>query len=159
MSMGAKETDETNAMNISGVLAAVVDASGRTRREIGARSAIHKDALRRILAGERSPTFSEAAAILDASRCPSHTALVLCILGENDRAIAWNEEPIARFLDTFLAELPGALERTLGNQLHEIRPRWAKGTALRVARLLSDHIEELEKKDALFGENLERTYG
>jgi hypothetical protein len=39
-----------------------------------------------------------------------------------------------------------------GNQVHDVKPRWAKGTAHRVARLLADHIDELERKDALLGE-------
>lgn len=38
------------------------------------------------------------------------------------------------------------------NQVHDVKPRWAKGTAHRVARLLSDHIDELERKDALLGD-------
>ena len=47
---------------------------------------------------------------------------------------------------------PSAFERVLGNQVHDVKPRWAKGTAHRVARLLSDHIDELESKDALLGD-------
>lgn len=50
------------------------------------------------------------------------------------------------------ANLPRALERVLGNQIHDVKPRWAKGTAHRVARLLADHIDELERKDALLGD-------
>jgi hypothetical protein len=36
--------------------------------------------------------------------------------------------------------------------VHDVKPRWAKGTAHRVARLLADHIDELERKDALLGD-------
>ncbi|WP_254913107.1 tyrosine-type recombinase/integrase [Novosphingobium sp. B 225] len=41
----------------------------------------------------------------------------------------------------------------LGNQVHDVKPRWAKGTAHRVARLLADHIDELERKDAQLGDS------
>ena len=56
------------------------------------------------------------------------------------------------FFEELFCALPGALERILGNQIHDVKPRWAKGTAQRLARLLSDHIEELERKDALLGD-------
>ena len=56
-------------------------------------------------------------------------------------------------------ELPSAFERVLGNQVHDVKPRWAKGTAHRVARLLSDHIDELERKDALIGDVFAGTEG
>jgi len=45
-----------------------------------------------------------------------------------------------------------AFERVLGSQLYEVKPRWAKRAAQRVARLLADHIDELERKDALLGD-------
>lgn len=69
-----------------------------------------------------------------------------------DHAIAWLQSDLAQFFEDFSGELPSALERVLGNQVHDVKPRWAKGTAHRVARLLSDHIDELERKDALLGD-------
>lgn len=59
---------------------------------------------------------------------------------------------LAQLFEELVCELPEALERVLGNQLREVKPRWAKGTAHRVARLLGDHIDELERKDAQLGE-------
>ena len=134
---------------VSKVLEKAVRQSGRTRREIASRSGIHKDALRRILSGQRSPTLSEALRILDASDAAAVSTLMLALSGDGTQAEDWINEPVAQFLDGFLSELPAALERVLGNQLVDIRPRWAKGTAHRVARLLSDHIEELERRDGL----------
>lgn len=129
------------------LLALAVRRSGRTRKEIGARSEIHKDALRRILTGERSPTLHEATAILDASGSATRTCLALCLVGEHERARQWLGEPVEEFIETFLAELPASLEDLLENQIQDIRPRWAKGAAHRVARLLSDHIEDLDRRD------------
>lgn len=133
----------------SKVLEKAVGQSGRTRREIAARTGIHKDALRRILSGQRSPTLSEALRILDASEAAAVSILMLTLSGDRVRADEWLDQPVAHFLDGFLSELPAALERVLGNQLMDVRPRWARGTAHRVARLLSDHIDELERRDGL----------
>ena len=120
---------------------------------------IHIDALRRILSGERSPTLSEAMRILEASEASQISSLTLTLTGNSARAAEWIDQPVAKFLDGFLAELPAALERRLGNQLADIRPRWAKGTAHRIARLLSDHIDELERRDGLLGESRENSPG
>lgn len=132
---------------VCALLASAVRQSDRTRKEIGARSAVHKDALRRILSGERSPTLREAVAILDASGSASRISLALCLVEEHDRARRWMGEPVEEFIETFLAELPASLEDLLENQIQDIRPRWAKGAARRVARLLSDHIEDLDRRD------------
>ncbi|MDG6079892.1 hypothetical protein E3U23_11900 [Erythrobacter litoralis] len=132
---------------VCALLALAVRQSGRTRKEIGTRSAIHKDALRRILSGERSPTLREATAILDASGSATRTCLALCLVGEHERARQWLGEPVEEFIETFLAELPASLGDLLENQIQDIRPRWAKGAARRVARLLSDHIEDLDRRD------------
>ena len=132
------------------VLLTAVSTSGRTRAAIAQDAMLHKDAFRRILAGERSASVGEALRILAGCNIRAHPALVLCLCIGAKRTAEWLDTDFGNFLEEFLAELPSALERVLGNQLGEIRPRWAKGTAQRVARLLSDHIDELEKKDALY---------
>ena len=132
---------------VCAILEEAVRQSGRTRHEIGMRSAIHKDALRRILAGTRSPSLKEALAILDAAGSQASTSLVLCLVGDHARGREWIGEPVEEFIEAFLTELPVALERQLGNQIHDIRPRWAKGSAHRVARLISDHLEDIDRRD------------
>src|SRR3546814_9076571 len=78
---------------------------------------------------------------------------MLLFLGAGgDQATRWLQTDIARFFEELICELPAALERVLGNQVHDVKPRWAKGTAHRVARLLADHIDELERTDALLGD-------
>lgn len=136
--------------DLAGLLSAAVTASGRKRGEIATATGLHKDALRRVLVGTRSATIAEAMRILAACGLPSHAPLMLMQSGCTDQAVSWLDSDAARFLDSFTAELPGALEEALGAQLHNIKPRWAKGTAQRVARLLSDHMDELEKRDSLY---------
>ncbi|MEE4212941.1 MAG: hypothetical protein V2I43_27150, partial [Parvularcula sp.] len=85
--------------------------------------------------------------------------ILLFLVSSGDHAIAWLQSDLAQFFEDFTGELPSALERVLGNQVHNVRPRWAKGTAHRVARLLSDHIEELERRDALLGDGFPSSQG
>lgn len=136
--------------DIPRLLFEAVKVSGKTRQCIASEARIHRDALRRILDGKRDVSLDEALRILSACGARPHAALVLQLIGEGNRAIAWMDTDLGAFLETFLRELPQALERSLGNQLHEVRPRWAKGAAHRVARLLSDHIDELARRDALY---------
>src|SRR3546814_9449090 len=84
-----------------------------------------------------------------------HAHMLLFLGAGGDQATRWLQTDIARFFEELICELPAALERVLGNQVHDVKPRWAKGTAHRVARLLSDHIDELERKDALLGDRSE----
>lgn len=132
------------------LLVAAVSSSGKTRGAIARDAGLHKDSFRRVLAGERSASLGEVSRILHATGANPRTAIAIFLLNSADRASSWLDTDIGLFLEQFLEELPSALERVLGNQLQEVRPRWAKGTAQRVARLLSDHIEDLERKDALY---------
>ena len=138
--------------DVAALLAAAVDDSGRTRCDIGRDAGIHKDALRRILSGERSASIGEALRILRAAGAAPHAHLLLFHAAGGERSADWLRSDLALFFEELITQLPGALERILGNQIHDVKPRWAKGTAHRIARLLSDHIEELERKDALFGD-------
>ena len=138
--------------NLARLLLASVQASGRPRCEIAREAQIHKDALRRVLAGERSASLGESLRILAASGASPRAQLLLFLVSSAEHAIDWLQSDLERFFEEFTGELPSALERILGNQINEVKPRWAKGTAHRVARLLSDHIDELERRDVLLGE-------
>lgn len=137
-----------SARSLQSLLAAAVDASGETRRTIAARSGIHKDALRRILAGTRPVAICEAMAILDASGSAPRTALILALTGRADRAADWHRTEILDFIEAFVVAFPHAIEAVLGERMHEIRPRWAKGAAHRTARLLAEHVDQQERQDA-----------
>ena len=138
--------------DLAELLVAAVERSGRARCDIARDAVIHKDALRRILIGTRSASIGETLRIMAASGVSPSAHLLLFLMAGADRSSRWLQSDLALFFEDLVCELPSALERTLGNQIHDVKPRWAKGTAQRVARLLSDHIEELERKDALLGD-------
>ncbi len=121
---------------LSTLLNSAAQSSGRPRCSIAREANLHRDALRRVLKGERNPTVSEVLRILSASGAAPHAHMTLYIAGDGNRAAEWLQTDLALFFDAFVRELPAALEQQLGNQLHDIKPRWAKGTAQRVARLL-----------------------
>lgn len=143
--------EEAVRADLARLLGAAVEGSGRARCDIARDARVHRDALRRILAGSRSATIGEAMRILAASGVAPHAHMLLFLTCGSDQAVAWLQSDIAAFVSEFNAEFPVALERILGNQITDVKPRWAKGTANRVARLLSDHIIELERKDAFLG--------
>ena len=145
--------------DLARLLHAAVELSGRNRCEIAREADIHKDALRRTLCGERSPSLGEALRILASAGMAPHAHMLLFLGAGGDHATRWLQTEIAKFFEELVCELPAALERILGNQILEVKPRWAKGTAHRVARLLADHIDELERKDALLGDIFAATVG
>lgn len=129
------------------LLTTAVEASGRAKRSIAADAGLHKDALRRVLQANRSATLGEALRILEASHAAPRAHLLLFLFCGEDRTIDWLQSDFAEFFDAFTAEFPQALQRSLGDNFGDVKSRWAKGAANRVARLLSDHIIELERKD------------
>ncbi|MBN9504718.1 MAG: hypothetical protein J0I69_01725 [Altererythrobacter sp.] len=145
--------------DLSHLLLAAVEASGRARCDIARETGIHKDALRRILAGSRSASLAEALRILAAAGAAPNAHLLLFLAAGGDQATSWLQSDLARFFEDLVCELPGALERVLGNQIHDVKPRWAKGTAHRVARLLGDHIDELNRKDAMLADAFAGSHG
>ena len=145
--------------DLAHLLHTAVERSGRNRCEIAREADLHKDALRRTLCGDRSPSLGEALRILASSGMAPHAHLLLFLGAGGDQATRWLQTDIAQFFEELICELPAALERVLGNQVHDVKPRWAKGTAHRVARLLAEHIDELERKDALLGDIYAATLG
>lgn len=145
-------SEEQTRADLARLLTIAVETSGRTRYDIARDAQIHRDALRRVLTGKRSASLGEASRILQASGVRSQQALTMFLLTDADQCAEWQGTEIGRFLEDFLTAIPTALACELGSRLQEVRPRWAKGTAHRVARLLSDHIAELERKDVLLGD-------
>lgn len=151
MADGAEFSEERTRAGLARLLAAAVEASGRAKCEIAVDTGLHKDALRRVLQGDRAATLGEALRILEASRAAPRAHLLLLLVCGSDQAIDWLQSDLAEFFEEFSAEFPLALQRSLGDQVGDVKPRWAKGAANRVARLLSDHIIELERKDQFLG--------
>lgn len=152
-------SEEQIRTDLAQLLAGVVEASGRTRCDIAHDAQIHKDALRRVLTGKRSATLGEASRILHASGVRPQQALTMFLLANADQSAEWQGTEIGQFLEDFLTALPVALACELGSRLQDVRQRWAKGTAHRVARLLSDHIDELQRKDILLGPDFAEAEG
>lgn len=151
MAGGAEFSEERTRAGLARLLAAAVEGSGRAKCEIAADAELHKDALRRVLQGDRAATLGEALRILAASRAAPRAHLLLFLVCGSDQAIDWLQSDLAHFFEEFSTEFPLALQRSLGDQVGDVKPRWAKGAANRVARLLSDHIIELERKDEFLG--------
>ena len=144
-------SEERIRLGLAHLLTAAVDGSGRAKCEVAADARLHKDALRRVLQGERSATLGEALRILEASRATPRAHLLLFLVCGEDQAIDWLQTDLAEFFEDFSAEFPIALQRSLGDQVGDVKPRWAKGAANRFAQLLADHIIELERKDEFLG--------
>ncbi len=66
---------------------------------------------------------------------------------------------LALFFEELVRHLPDALEKQLGDRLHDVKPHWGNGTAKRVAKLLAQHAEDLARKDAYLGDDIDRTGG
>jgi hypothetical protein len=113
---------------------------------------LHKNSFLRTLRGTRDVTAGEAIRILDASGAPPRATLVLALAGSEELALSWMHSQAGRFLEELLARLPSALASELGDNLTEVKPRWATGTAKLVARLLADHVAEAARRDAAIGE-------
>ncbi len=69
--------------DLANLLHTAVELSGRNRCEIAREADLHKDALRRTLIGERSPSVGEALRILASSGMASHAHMLL-FLGAGD---------------------------------------------------------------------------
>lgn len=124
-----------------------VRESGKSRRTIATQTNINKDALRRILGGIRPATLQEALAILDASGRAPLPSLIFVLAGYPQRTDDRQNSAVLEFLETYISELPAALDQVLGEKILDVRPRWARGAALRTAALLSDHLAQLEQQD------------
>ena len=59
---------------------------------------------------------------------------------------------ISRNLDPYRAGVE--IAEQLGEDMSELRPRWAKGTAKMLARTLSQHIADLNRRGDAIGDRL-----
>src|SRR5690606_34440779 len=96
--------------DLSRLLLAAVEASGRARCDIARETGIHKDALRRILAGSRSASLAETLRILAAAGAAPNAHLLLFLAAGGNQATGWLQSDLARFFEDLVCELPGELE-------------------------------------------------
>lgn len=144
---------------VSKLLHEAASTSGRSQVCIARDAEIDRGTMRRILAGKREATVSETLRILYGTGASPHAHLLLYLVADQDRASLWMQTDLALFFEQLVRHLPDALEAQLGDHLHDVKPRWAKGTAKRVARLLAEHIDYLAQKDALLGDGFDRKNG
>lgn len=144
--------DQDAPLQLARILTEAVNGSGKARRDIARASGLHKDAFLRALRGTRGVTPDEALQILDATGVPSKGVLILALTGSEDLALRWMHQDMAIFFEQLISRLPEALNSALGDNLSEVKPRWASGTAKLVARLLADHVAEAASRDAEISE-------
>ena len=128
------------------LLARAMQESGRSLAEVGRRSELKRDTLRRILEGGRDVTIVEAVALLDAADLAGEQTLLFMLLVGEDFALTYAGTSMAAFLGELFRCAPNALVEQLGEDIHELRPRWAHGTAKLLARTLSQHVNDLSQR-------------
>lgn len=128
------------------LLERAVSESGKSNSEIARLSGLKRDSLRRSLLGERPVTFGEALAILDAANHAGEETILLLMLAGEDFALQQSGSAPAKFLGELFRQAPTAIIKQLGDNLDELRPRWAIGTAQMLARTLHQHIVDLNNR-------------
>ena len=105
----------------------------------------------RTLNGNREVTIGEALRILRTADLAPELTLALALTAGEDAALDLMQTELAAFIGELFARVPQAIEEQLGEQVCEIRPRWATGMAKLVARMLSDHIADVARREAALG--------
>ena len=137
-----------------------VKESGKSHSEIARVAGIKRDSLRRSLSGGRPVTLDEAVMILEASDFAGEETLLLLLLVGEDFALARSGTGSAQFLGELFKRAPLEIIEQLGEDIDELRPRLAHGTAKLLARTLTQHIADLNRRgDAIGGSRYSATVG
>ncbi len=128
-------------------LAFAIEGASKPRRDIARETGLHKDSLLGVIRGTRAVTTHEAINLLGVAGVPPHGVLALALAGQEDLAIDWMRRDIGQFWEQLLLTLPGALSQALGEDVSEIRPRWAAGTSKLVAKLVAEHVRDVVNRD------------
>jgi transcriptional regulator with XRE-family HTH domain len=137
---------------VARLIARAVKESGKSYSEIARAAGMKRDSLRRSLSGGRPVTLDEVVLILEASDLASEETLLLLLLVGEDFALARSGTGPALFLGKLFKHAPLEIIEQLGEDIDELRPRWAHGTAKLLARTLTQHIADLNRRgDAIGG--------
>jgi antitoxin HigA-1 len=129
-----------------------VKESGKSYSEIARVAGIKRDSLRRSLGGKRPTTVDEVVMILEASDLAGEETLLLLLLVGEDFALTRSGTGPALFFGELFKHAPLEIIEQLGEDIDELRPRWAHGTAKMLARTLTQHISDLNRRgDAIGG--------
>lgn len=146
-----RSPDELQA-RIVRLLVRAVEASGKSTSEIARVAGMKRDSLRRSLTGRRDVTLGEALAILEASGLAGEQTLLFVLLVDEEFAFARSGSGVARFLGALFRQAPLEIVAQLGDNADELRPRWAIGTAKLLARTLTQHIADLNRRGDAIGD-------
>lgn len=152
--------DSSTAMNtdtpgitarLPNLLARAVNASGRSLSDIARRADMKRDSLRRSLAGQRPATLDEAIRILEASGFDGEQTFTLALLVDETFALERTGSAPGLFLGELLRRAPAEIVAELGDEIEDLKPRWATGTAKLLAKTLMQHVTELNRRGDAIG--------
>ncbi len=139
---------------VARLLARAVEESGKSQSEIARLAGLKRDSLRRSLNGERPVNLDEVLKILGASDLEGEETLLLLLLVGEEFALTQSGTSHAKFLGELCRRAPVEIVEQLGVSIEELRPRWANGTAKMLARTLTQHIADLNRRGDALGERL-----
>ncbi|MBS3929421.1 MAG: transcriptional regulator [Sphingomonadales bacterium] len=131
---------------IARLLGRAVMESGKSISEIARLAGIKRDTLRRTLSGDRPIYLDEALLILEAADLAGEETLLLVMLVGEDFALARSGTGPARFLTELFKRAPLEILAQIGENVDDLRPRWANGTAKLLARTLTQHIADINRR-------------
>ena len=136
------------------LLSLAVSTSGQSTAQIAQRAGLKWDTVRRTLNGKRSATVLEIVAILEAAGFQADETIRLMLLVDGEFAASRARSDVGRFLNELLSRSPREIIAQLGEDIQELRPRWANGTAKLLARTLQQHVSELNRR----GDSIEEQF-
>ena len=150
--LGVTTSHNDLPVRITRLIGRAVKESGKSYSEIARLAGLKRDSLRRSLTGERPVTLDEVVLILEASDLAGEETLLLLLLVGEDFALARAGTGPAQFLGELFKRAPLEIVEQLGEDIDELRPRWAHGTAKLLARTLTQHIADLNRRGDAIGE-------
>ena len=144
-------------LRLARLLGRAVHDSGRSLAEVARRSELKRDTVRRTIEGGREVTIAEAVAILDAAGLAGEQTLLFMLLVDEDFAMTYSGTVLTDFIGELFRCVPSAIVEELGENAHELRPRWAHGTAKLLARTLSQHVTEITQRGDAIGDRFSKT--
>src|SRR5205814_2098498 len=100
----------------------------------------------RSLIGERPLSLGDALLILEATGLAGEETLLLVMLVGEDFALARSGTGPAHFLSELFKRAPLEILTQIGENIDDLRPRWANGTAKLLARTLTQHIADINRR-------------
>jgi len=144
-------------LRIARLLDRAVSDSGKSQSEVARLAGIKRDTLRRSLSGGRLVPMVEVVGILEASGLTGEQTLLFMLLAGEDFALARSGTAAAQFLGELFRRAPAEIFEQLGENAEELRPRWAHGMAKLLARTLTQHISDLNRRGDAIGERYANT--